>query len=465
MRTRFVRLAVLAAGTLALLAAACGGGGGGDGEKPQASACPSGLVEKATSPVGITFWFAEVAANQETLVRMVDEFNASQGKVKVTPVFQGSYDDSTTKYLAALRSGDLPDIAQVVDFETQRVIDSKSVVRAQDCIDAEEYDLSDHLPRVVAYWSIGDALWSYPFTAASITLYYNMKAFEKAGLDPARPPATLAEVREYSQRIVDAGAARQGIAIETHSWSIENWLAKADQAIVNNDNGRTGRATQTVFDSDAGRELFTWIDSMVHDGLAVNVGRNPSGADTLLAIGSGDAAMTLGSSAAMRSVYGILESGQYPDVKVGVAPMPGIRVGGNVLVGGASLFIVSKSPPVKQEAARIFARWLNEPAQQAEWHIGSGYIPVRRSAAESPAVQDFWAANPQFKVAYDELAQEDVTVATSGAVIGPFIEVRKAVVEGMEAMLLQGADPARALQDAASKADEAIRSYNQRIGE
>lgn len=457
MRTLSAILAIIVAATGAL-GAACGGGNGGE----PLGTCPIGLVEAADSPVQIDFWFAEQAANQDTLLRMVDEFNALHDKVHVNAAFQGSYDESTAKYLTALRSGDLPDIVQVVDWETQRVIDSGSVVRAQDCIDAEGYDLSDHLPRVVAYWSIGGKLWSYPFTAAAAVLYYNARAFEKAGLDPALPPATFEDTREMSQQIVDSGAARHGIALEMHAWYIENWLAKAGQPIVDNDNGRSARATAAVFDSDAGREAFTWIDSMVSDGLAVNVGRNPSGADSLLAIGSGDAAMALGSSAAMRSVFGVLESGEFPDVRVAAAPMPGAS--GGVVVGGASLFIVGKSSPVEQEAARIFAQWLNQPDRQAEWHTGSGYIPIRRSAAEMPAIQEFWAANPQFKVAYDQLAGTDVTVATSGAVIGPFIEVRRAIVEAMESMLLRGTDPATALRNAQEAATRAIASYNERVG-
>jgi len=452
-----MRAAMAMAIVLVAAAPACGGDSGG----PALGECPTGLVEKASGPVAIDFWFAEQAANQDTLLRMVDEFNASQRQVRVNPVFQGSYDESTAKYLAALRSGALPDIVQVVDFETQRVIDSRSVARAQDCIDAERTDLSDFLPRVLAYWSIGGDLWSYPFTAAADVLYYNARAFEKAGLDPQDPPASLEEVRRQSQQLVDSGVARHGISVEMHAWSFENWLSTYGQTLVNNGNGRDGRATEAAFDSDAGREIFAWLDSMVDSGLAVNVGRNLSGADTLLPIGSGDVAMTHGSSAAMRSVFGVLESGEFPDVKVGVAPMAG--GGKGVVVGGASLFIVNKSSPVEQEAARIFVRWLHEPAQQAAWHIGTGYIPLRKSAADQPALAEFWGANPQFRVAYDVLSGAEVTPANSGAVVGAFSEVRRAVVEAMEQMLLQGAAPDSALSAGARNATNAIKSYNDRL--
>jgi len=459
---RSLALWILALATpFAAVLAACGGNNGGG----FSAECPIGLVDKEAGPVRILFWHAMSVANRDTIERMVGEFNASQDRVQVQPVFQGTYDDNLTKYFTALRGGDLPDIIQVEDTAAQRMIDSRTVVRAQDCITAENYDLSDHIERVIAYYSINGELWPYPFNVSNPVLYYNQIAFEKAGLDPQKPPATLDEVRAYSQKLVDSGAANHGIALELGGWFFEQWMAKAGQPFTDNDNGRTARATSVLFDNDTGRELFGWIDSMIDDGLAVSVGRNASGADALLAIGSGDAAMTIGTSAAMRSVYGVLESGEFPDVKVGLATMPGLEAqdAGGIEVGGGAVFIISRSSPAKQEAARILAKWLNEPAQQAEWHVGSGYIPIRKSAAELPAVTELWAESPQFRVAYDQLLSGQTNVASSGTVLGPYEEIREAVVTAMEQMLLQGKDPAAALADAAKAANIAIEEYNRRI--
>ncbi len=454
-------LCALALPVLSLLAA-CGGG-----ESNNFSAnCPTGLVEQAESPVRVTFWHAMTVANRDTLERMVGEFNASHDKIEVQAVFQGTYDENLTKYFTSLRGGDLPDLVQIEDTGAQRMVDSGSVVRAQDCIDADQYDLSDHLERVIAYYSIEDKLWPYPFNVSSPVLYYNRTAFERAGLDPDKPPATLEEIREYSQKLVDSGIVRHGIALELAAWHFEQWLAKEGEPFVDHDNGRKGRATQVLFDNDVGRAMFQWLDSMVDDGLAVSVGRNPSGADALLAIGSGDAAMTVATSAAMRSVFGVLESGQFPDVTVGVGPMPGVTAegGGGVEVGGAALFVVNRSSEVEQEAARIFAQWLNEPAQQAEWHVGSGYIPIRKSAAEMPAVRDLWSELPHFRIAYDQLLAGELNVASAGSVIGPYEAVREAILKAMEQMLLEGKAPDAALADAAKEANAAIEEYNSRVG-
>jgi sn-glycerol 3-phosphate transport system substrate-binding protein len=173
--------------------------------------------------------------------------------------------------------------------------------------------------------------------------------------------------------------------------------------------------------------------------------------------------MTIGTSAAMRSVLQVLESGQFPQVALGVAPMPGLPGNGGVLVGGAALWISARSSPARQEAARTFARWLTEPEQQAAWHAGSGYIPIRKSAVELPAVRELWAKQPEFKVAYDQLLQGPVNVATAGPVVGAFAEVREALNRALERMYLQNAAPDAALRQAEEEANRAIADYNRRV--
>ncbi len=426
-------------------------------------ACPSGLLAAQAGPVEITFWHSMTAAAEETLTRLVNQFNAAQERVRVRAVFQGSYADLRNKYLTALRGGELPDLAQIEDTATQVLIDSGSVVAAQDCIDAEHYSLADHIERVVAYWTVRGKLWPMPFNVSAPVLYYNKTAFRRAGLDPDRPPATLEEVREASQRIVAAGAARHGMAFDLSFAYLEHWFGMAGEPFVDQNNGRDGRATRVLFNNDLGRRCFTWLKQMIDEGLAVNVGRNTSGIDDLLAVATGDAAITVGTSASLRAVLSTLESGQFPDITPGVGPMPGPRGPGGVLVGGAALWIVARSAPEKQEAARVFARWLNEPEQQAAWHAGSGYIPLRKSAVQLPAVQALWTQQPAFRVAYDQLLAGRSDAASAGPVLGAYAEVREAVIRAEERMWLQGVAPEVALREAEQQANQAIQDYNRRV--
>ena len=152
------------------------------------------------------------------------------------------------------------------------MIDSGAVLPAASCLKADGATTSDLIPRVVAYYSVNGVLYPMPFNDSNPVLYYNKVAFQKAGLDPDKPPVTFDEVKADSQKIVQSGAAKYGIALKTDSWPIEHWLAKASQTLVNNGNGRKARATKVTFDDATGVSVFTWIDDMVKSKLALSTG-------------------------------------------------------------------------------------------------------------------------------------------------------------------------------------------------
>jgi ABC-type glycerol-3-phosphate transport system substrate-binding protein len=101
------------------------------------------------------------------------------------------------------------------DTNLQLLADSKTIVPVQSCVDEEHYDLSDYTPRAISYYTIQGALQGMPFNLSMPVLYYNKAAFRAAGLDPDKPPATLDELRDVSQKIVASGYSKFGIAFDT----------------------------------------------------------------------------------------------------------------------------------------------------------------------------------------------------------------------------------------------------------
>jgi sn-glycerol 3-phosphate transport system substrate-binding protein len=465
-------LAVLAA--LALLVAACGDDDGNgaappaDGEAPTTTAaevdperCPVDALDDESGPVAIDFWHAMTAENETTLEALTADYNAAQDRVRVNLIFQGTYDETAQKYLATARGGGLPSIVQLEETRIQMAIDSQTMLPVQACIDAAGYDTSDHLPAVIDQYTVEGLLWPMPFNTSGPVLYYNTVLFEAIGLTADDVPTTLDELRDVSQRIVDSGLAPYGFAFELSPWYLEQWFAKANQPLVNNDNGRTNRATAANFDTPIASEVFSFVDGMMRDGLATNIGRNTSGVDALLAIASGDVGMTFGTSAALGSILVVLESARFPGVGVGVAPLPGPS-GGGVLVGGAGLWLVERDrTDAEKAAAWDYVLWLNEPEQQARWHVGTGYMPIRRAAIESDDIQQLWQDEPAFRVAFDQLLASEADFG--GPVVGDYAALRDVIVEALERMILQGAAPEVVLADAKQQADTAIESYNRSV--
>jgi sn-glycerol 3-phosphate transport system substrate-binding protein len=253
------------------------------------------------------------------------------------------------------------------------------------------------------------------------------------------------------------------LALRVAPYFNEFFYAKAGQQYVNHDGGRSARATAARLDNETGREIWAWWKDMVDSGLALNTGSAEGNFDHLLAIGTGDAAMSIEASSALGTILQVLESGQYPGVKIGAAPLPSIREGGGVPVGDGSLWITNRTAPEKQAAAWEFAKFLVAPEQQASLAIATGYVPVRRSAAAMPSVQAFWAGQPAFKVAYDQLLQPGGPAA-DGSVIGNYQGVRNAVIDGITSMLTQNTSVRDALRATQSTADRAITEYNARVG-
>lgn len=462
-RNRILALAI----AMVLMAALVVPAAGASAPAPGASAkCPLAALKTAPKPVGITFWHSMNRANEETLKRLTDAYNSSQSDVKVTLVNQTSYDDTLTKYVAGLSTGDLPDIAQIEDTGLQQMIDTQSVLPAEACVKADKYDLSGHVQRVLDYYTVNGTLWPMPFNVSNPVFFYNKTAFTKAGLDPNKPPATLLEVTAAAKKLKDSGAvSKAGFGLKTDPWFLEQWLAKAGRPYVNNGNGRKKRATAVEFDSKQGLEIFTWLSDMVSSGLAItNSNQGTAAFDNLLGIGNGTNAMTIDSSASLGTISSVLGSGAYPNVELGVGPMPGPVGKGGVLVGGASLYLVAKSAPAKQAAAWDYAKYLNTAQVQATWAAGTGYIPVVEAATKLPAVQELWAKTPGYKVAYDQLLSGVNNTATAGPVIGAYKAVRDAVITAESSMFTQGVKPKDALAAAKAKANPAMKEYNTRVG-
>ncbi len=430
------------------------------------TSCPLNALKKASKPVEITMWHWMPRENETALQNLTDAFNSSQNDVKVTLVNQIDWEATLQKYKSGLGTGDLPDVVQLQESDQQQMIDTQTVLPASVCAKADKYSFSDFLPRVISYFTVQGTQYAMPFNTSGPVLFYNKKAFSAAGLDPTSPPKTLADVRAAAEKL-KANGVEAPLGLKTDPIFIEQWTAQANRLFANNGNGRRSRATSAVFNNATGRQIFSWMDGMVKDGLATtNADLGPSIYDDLLGIRSGAHAMAFDTSAALGTIKAVLGAGNDPNIDLGVAPMPGPGAAstGGVFNQGGELFMVNKSAPEKQAAAWQFLKFLAEPENVTTWAIATGYIPIRKSSAASTEMQDYWAQNPGFKVAYDQLLGGRNTVASAGSVIGNNKGARDALRDAVNSMFLEGTSPKAAVKAAADGATAAIDDYNSRIG-
>jgi sn-glycerol 3-phosphate transport system substrate-binding protein len=431
--------------------------------------CPVGALEGLTSPVEITLWHGFSAENEKTLTALTDSYNASQTRVHVTLQNQGGLKQTIEKYNQSSQDS-RPEMVSLPEYVVQQMADSGSVVPVGACIVADHFDTSPFVPRVMLAYQTGGVQWSMPFNVSDPVLYYNKATFEQAGLDASVPPVSLEQLQAMSQQLVSSGAAGYGIALDSGAdsgggWFLEQWFARLNRPDANNGNGRLAPATEVLFDSATGVELLTQMQSLILDGLAVSVGDNPDGKDTLLKMAdpAKPAAMTIASSAGLGTVINVLGGGLIPDFStadLGVGPMPGPGDVPSAIVGGASLYVVADKGDAKAAAAWDFIKYLTATQQQSTWASATGYVPIREDALELDPLKSKYLADPRFKVPYDQLVAGEDGLYSVGPVLGPLPQVRS-VTAGAVAAIFGGADVQSNLSAAAQQADALIAQYNQ----
>ena len=433
--------------------------------------CPvDALPADGAEPVEVVFWHGLNAENEEALIALTDEYNQSQSRVHVVLQNQGGYGQTVDKYV---QSGldNRPELVMFPEWMVQQTVDSGTVVPAGACIEASGLDTSPFQPSVLAAYATEGVQWAMPFNVSNPVLYYNKAVFAAAGLDPERSPHDLEELRAFSQQIVDTGAAATGLAVDTGAdsgggWFIEQWFANEGAFYADNENGRRAPATRVLYDGPDGVELMTFMQQMIQDGLAVNVGDNANGQDQFLRLASqsAPAAMTIGTSAALGTVTSVVDAGLIPGITgddIGIGPMPGPGPVPTALVGGASLYVVDGKGDAEAAGAWDYVEVLVSAQSQSTWAARTGYVPVRADALDLDPVRTKYAEDPRFRVAYDQLVSTADDPSKQGPIIGPQREVREVTARGV-AEVYAGGDVQTALSTAAAQANALIADYARR---
>jgi sn-glycerol 3-phosphate transport system substrate-binding protein len=464
---------------VAWLAVACGGDNQGavsdDGQLPD---CPVSALDSVTEPVEVVVWHTQQAKPLDTLEALVDQYNQSQSKVRVRLESQGaSYEELQRKFEAAVPTRQLPAVMVFDDTATQTMADSGVVLPAQSCIDADDYDMTGFLQVARNYYTIDGALWPASANLGNALLYYNRDHFRRAGLDPDKPPTTLEEVRQDAEAIKAAGVVDKPVVHEFASWKTEFWLTGAQATMVDNDNGRGegDTAAGTFTDNPEATELFTWFKGMQADGLLNAIPHTPGQIDQYLAVANRQASMLIESSSSATSVEAFLggsldttelgASQTAQDVsglEIGAAEFPGLSAGGKTQVGGAAWYITDTTSTEVQAGAWDFMKFMNTAESQGQMLIGGSYLPYLVAANELPAVREFYGSGLSgqwLAIANDEV--QAIDPGFPGPLIGPYYDFRRAVEQAQDQLMLGGASPDAALQDAQTGVTDALDRYNQ----
>lgn len=408
------------------------------------------------APAQLTFWHSMTGEKGKLLGELTEEFNRSPengGRYEVVPQFVGTYEEGLNKLRTSLLAKKGPHIAQITDIGTQVMIDSQGVVPLQEFIDRDpSFPLKEILIPIKRYYEVDGRLASLPFATSNPILFYNVDAFEKAGIKEA--PKTFAELREFARRLTNPKTKNVGVTWPLSSWFFEEFIALQGQVIVNQENGRSGRATEALYlTPEAIRFVTLWRD-MNREKSFSNVGRgwDPAEANFL----AGRAAMLIHSTS---DVFEVTRKAKF---KVSTAPLPkaeGVK-GGGTIVGGNSLWIMKDKPSNEREGSYLFVKFMASRGVQKKWHVGTGYFPIREDLILELEKEGFYRKYPAAKTAIDQLKSAAINPATQGALMGVFAEARDQVESAIERVLAERMPVEEALKRAKVQTDDSLRRYN-----
>jgi sn-glycerol 3-phosphate transport system substrate-binding protein len=462
------RRAVAVAALGALLLAGCGGSGGGSASSGSSEAqalppCPLAALDQAKQPVEVVVWHSLVAKQADALNRLADEYNASQHRVHVRMESQAATDEELMrKFTAAVPSRQLPGLFVANDTMTQAMVDSKVILPAQACIDADHYDLSGFAKTVVDYYTVNGVLWPASANPSSVLVYYNKNHFRRAGLDPDKPPRTLAELRVDAEKIKASGIVAKPFVHEVASFKTEFWLTGGHAPIVDHDNGRQGAASgAALVGNDTTLALFRWFKQMNDDGLVQPIPVAEGQINQYLAMGNQTASIAVESSGSATSVQAFL-GGQHEGLDFGAGSFPGIDEPGRTQMGGPAWYLTSTTAPEVQAGAWDFMKFMNGDHAQTTMLTEGSFLPYRTAAADSPEAQAFFAgslAGGWLKTANDQV--QTIDPQFPGPLIGPYYETRVALKDALSNLLLKDASPEDAIAGAQRDIDHALDQYAQ----
>jgi len=464
---KYAKSWVLLAATFMMVLSACGqsaqtvnSGAAGTTSSSQPTGVPSPEPQKG-APNGevtkVVWWHSMGGELGKAIDQLIEKFNSTHKDIQVEAIFQGTYDESLNKMKASLDSKSGPTMIQVYEIGSRFMIDSKAITPMQKFIDQDHFDLSQLEENILSYYTFDGQLYSIPFNTSNPIMYYNKTLFKKAGLDPEKPPATYDEVTAAAKALSKDGVT--GASFALYGWFMEQFFANQGAEYVNNGNGRTSSATESLANTEAGIQTLAWMKQMVDDKVALNLGRKTD--DTKKAFVSGQVAITLDSTASLRGIVDAV--GDKFEVGTAFLPKPANAKEGGVVVGGASLYMMNNRPEAEQKAAWEFIKFLAMPEQQAFWNTKTGYFPITKKAYDQPAVQENMKKFPQFQTAVNQLHATKISKATQGAVMGVFPEARQIMEGAMEEVMTGLKSPKDALDAAASNITKKIEVYNKTV--
>ncbi|AGZ46189.1 ABC transporter substrate-binding protein [Actinoplanes friuliensis] len=408
-------------------------GGGGENAQPAAT--------NYTGPnVALAFWNGFTGGDGPVMKALVDRFNSENPNIKVTMnVYEWA--DYYQKVPAAVSTGNGPDLG-IMHVEQVATNAARGVVLPLDDVAASlQLNEADFSPPVWRAGVYNNKRYAIPLDVHPQGMFYNKAVLEQAGLDPEKPPTTgeeyLAALDKLKSKGIQGHWATPFPFTGTHQFESLTWQFGGQLF--------DEQATKPLFAEEPGVKALTWLTDLVKNGYSP---KNVAQDADLIALQNGKAAFN------WNGIWTINTLRAVKNLEWGVSALPTIGSQPAAWAGSHNFvqFKQRSQDQNKLQAGKVFINFISK--QSIEWAKG-GQVPARkeiRDGAEFKALPEQAAIGSQIDNLHFPPSVPGIpdAMATIDTAVNEAILLRK--------------EPAKALADAAGKANQILEQNRKKYG-
>jgi multiple sugar transport system substrate-binding protein len=335
--------------TAALLLGACSQESG----PPSAGQGPAATTSCA-SKGGLTMW-ERSGGNKQMVDMLVEAWNTKNPDCKITLTYI-PHTEMVAKIAQGIASGDVPDLMGMDLIYAPQFEKAQQLVDITDRIQSwPELTTASKGHMTVATFE--NRLYGVPLYADVSALFYNKDLFARAGLDPDKPPTSLAEMKTYADKITALGKGITGYYLPGNCAGCNIFtvgpLMWASGAKI-----EAAKAGDEPLTGDGVKQVLQFTRDMVKAGNVHASDRAENGETFHLQFGTGKVGM-MGTG----NFNITLARQQNPSMKFGIALLPGATPGSSASFIGGDLVVIPKGSKRVDDAVNVMKFLLSDDVQ------------------------------------------------------------------------------------------------------
>ena len=334
-----------------------------------ASGAPAAVCASSDDPNAMQMW-ERSGGNAGMVDQLVCDWNTAHADKPINLTYI-PHAEMVGKIAQGIASGDVPDLMGMDLIYAPQFENAGQLVDITD--QSKDWpELADVSPGHKTVATFNDRLYGVPLYADVSALFYNKDLFTKAGLDPTKPPTSLAEIKTYADAITKLGGGVTGYYLPGNCAGCNIFtvgpLMWASGATI-----EANKCGDEPLVGDGVKAVDQWTRDMVAAKNVPDSARAETGATFAEQFGTGKIGM-MGTG----NFNIVLARDQMKDhpFTFGISLLPGTEAGKYASFIGGDLVVIPKGSK-RVDDSLAFMHYLLNDTQQVELYAKALNLPTR----------------------------------------------------------------------------------------